>query len=109
MEILFENKAVREICEKASIANKKLGAISARKLRSRLDEIGAASSVTDLVAGAPHPLSKDRLGQFALSLAGGWRLVFSPGNDPTPRKPDASVAWGQVTIVVIEYIGDYHD
>ncbi len=109
MEILFENKAVREICEKAAVAKKKLGDVSARKLKSRLAEMKAASSVTELVAGNPHPLKGDRLGQYALSLAGGWRITFYPGNDPVPRKPDASIAWEQVTIVVIEFIGDYHD
>jgi proteic killer suppression protein len=62
-----------------------------------------------LVAGKPHPLKGDRLGQFAVSLDGGWRLVFVPANDPIPRHDDESVDWSQVTIVSIEQIVDYHD
>lgn len=86
-----------------------LGDICAKKLRTRLSELETASNVTELIAGSPHPLTGDRLGQFAVSLAGGFRLVFEPGNDPIPRFDDASVDWSKVTIVSIEYIGDYHD
>ena len=109
MEIQIKDKKLRELCEKQAVAVKKLGDICARKLRSRLADLTAASRVTELVAGNPHPLTGDRLGQFAVDLAGGWRLVFAPANDPVPRKDDASIDWSAVTIVCIEFIGDYHD
>jgi toxin HigB-1 len=109
MEVRFGDKKVRELCEKRATAERKLGSDCARKLRARLADLEAAGRVTDLVAGNPHPLKGDRAGQFALDLAGGWRLVFAPGNDPCPRNPDGSIAWSAVTIVCIEYIGDYHD
>lgn len=109
MEIRFKDKQLRELCEKKAVAAKKLGDIGARKLQTRLADIAAAARVTDLIAGNPHPLKGDRLGQFALDLAGGWRLVFAPANEPIPRRDDASIDWSAVTIVCIEYIGDYHD
>lgn len=109
MEIKFKDKLLRELCEKRAVAVKKLGDIGARKLQTRLADIAAASRVSDLMAGHPHPLKGDRLGQFALDLAGGWRLVFAPANEPIPRRDDASIDWFAVTIVCIEYIGDYHD
>lgn len=109
MKILFGNKKIRELCEQQRVAEKRLGALCARKLRVRLSDIEASSRVTDLVAGNPHPLKGDRYGQFALDLSGGWRLVFSPANDPCPTKDDGGINWAQVTIVSIEFIGDYHD
>lgn len=109
MKINFKDKKLREICEKQALAEKKLGAACARKLRSRLGDLDAAERVTDLVAGNPHPLKGDRQGQFALELAGGWRLVFSPDHLPCPIRLDGGIDWSQVTIVCIEYIGDYHD
>lgn len=109
MEINFKDKKIRDLCEKQAVAEKKLGAACARKLRARLSDMEAASRVTDLVAGNPHPLKGDRAGQFALDLAGGWRLVFAPDHDPCPTRPDGGIDWFQVTIVCIEYIGDYHD
>lgn len=108
LKINFKDKKVRELCEKKAVAQKKLGDTCARKLRTRLDDLDAATSVTDLVAGNPHPLIGDRAGQFAVSLAGGWRLVFSPDNDPCPCHQDGSINWSEVTIVCVEYIGDYH-
>lgn len=109
MEIRFKDKRLREICEKPPIATKKLGDVVARKLRTRLSDLEGASQVGDLVAGNPHPLTGNRAGQFALDLSGGWRLVFAPANDPIPRHGDMSIDWAAVTIVCIEFIGDYHD
>lgn len=109
MEVRYKDKKIRELCEKQAVAEKKLGAASARKLKVRLVALEAAARVTDLVAGNPHPLKGDRLGQFALDLAGGWRLVFAPAHDPCPTRSDGGIEWSQVTIVSIEYIGDYHD
>lgn len=109
MEVRYKDKKIRDLCEKQAVAEKKLGAASARKLKVRLVALEAAARVTDLVSGNPHPLKGDRLGEFALDLAGGWRLVFAPANDPCPTRPDGGIEWSQVTIVSIEYIGDYHD
>ncbi len=109
MKINFRDKKVREMCEKQAVAVKKLGDTCARKLRSRLDDLEAAAQVTDLVAGNPHQLKGDRASQYALDLAGGYRLVFEPDHDPVPRHEDGGINWSQVSIVCIEFIGDYHD
>lgn len=108
MEISFKDKKIRELCEIQVVSEKKLGSACAYKLRIRMSDLEAASRVTDLVAGNPHPLHGDRSGQFALDLAGGRRLVFIPNNDPRPVYPDGGIDWSQVTSVCIEYIGDYH-
>ena len=109
LKIEITDKKLRELCEKQAVAVKKLGEACAKKLRSRLSDIESASCVTDLVAGRPHALHGDRAGQIAVDLAGGYRLVFSAANDPVPRRIDQSVEWACVTIICIEYIGDYHE
>ena len=63
----------------------------------------------ELIVGNPHPLKGDRLGQFALNLKGGVRLVFEPENDPVPYNEDGSIDWRNVSAVCIVFIGDYHD
>jgi len=107
--LLFTDEKLRQLCNAERIAKKLLGAKSAQKLRSRLFDLDAAARVTDLVAGHPHPLKRDRLGQFAVDLDGGCRLVFEPANDPVPLRNDGSTDWSRVTSVRIVYIGDYHD
>lgn len=109
MEIQYRNKKIRDLCEKRAVAEKKLGTASARKLLLRMQELEAAARVTDLIAGNPHPLKGDWARHMAVSLAGGYRLVFGSANDPCPTKDNDSIDWNQVTIVSIEYIGDYHD
>lgn len=108
MEITFTSSKLQRLCEQQAIAQKKLGRDCVRKLRSRLADLEAATSVQDLVAGRPHPLKGDRLGQFSLDLQGGKRL-FEPADDPIPYKEDGSIDWAQVTDVHIVFIGDYHD
>lgn len=109
MKIGYKNKKLQELCQKSAVAHKKLGADCARKLMLRLQALEAAQRVTDLVAGNPHPLTGDRDEEFALDLAGGRRLTFISAHDPCPTKLDGGIDWAQVTIVTIEYIGDYHD
>jgi len=110
LRIGYKNKKLQDLCEKSAVAHKKLGTDCARKLILRMQALEAAERVTDLVAGNPHPLKGDREGEFALDLAGGWRLTFVPAHDPCPiTTQDGGIDWAQVTIVTIEYIGDYHD
>lgn len=109
MEIDFKDKKLRELCEQQRVAERKLGAACARKLRSRLADLQAANCVTDLVAGRPHPLGEDRAGQFAVDLEGGRRLVFEPDHNPVPLRDDGGIDWSRVIRVRIVYLGDYHD
>jgi toxin HigB-1 len=109
MEITFSDRKLQKLCEQPDIAQKKLGASGARKLRSRLADLLAAETVQELVAGRPHPLKGDRAGQFAVDLDGGNRLVFESANDPVPYKDDESIDWSKVSQVCIVFIGDYHD
>ena len=109
MDILFLNTALEALCHDDRIQKKKLGAIGAKKLRSRLADLDAVTRVSELVAGRPHPLTGDRRGEFALDLDGGRRLVFEPADSPPPTRNDDSIDWKRVTRVRITYIGDYHD
>jgi toxin HigB-1 len=109
MDIVFRDQRLRALCEQQSIATRTLGATCARRLQARLADLQAAMCVADLVAGHPHPLQGDRLGQFALDLAGGRRLVFEPDHDPVPERESGGIDWTQVTRIRVIYVGDYHD
>jgi toxin HigB-1 len=109
LEIEYRDRRLKQLCEVQASAERQLGPLSAKKLRIRLAALEAADRVTDLVAGNPHPLHGDRDGQFALDLAGGLRLVFSPAHDPCPCRRDGGIEWSQVTTVCIEFLGNYHE
>lgn len=109
MEISFCDRKLQKLCEQQDLAERKLGAKCAKKLKTQLAILGAASCVTELVIGHPHPLKGDRVGEFALYLEGGKRLVFKPSDDPIPLNEDGSIDWSKVTAICIVFIGDYHD
>ncbi|MEH2284973.1 MAG: hypothetical protein V7K90_27255 [Nostoc sp.] len=56
MEITFADGKLQNLCEQQDLAQRKLGANCAQKLRTQLAIFGAASCVTELVIGHPHPL-----------------------------------------------------
>ena len=109
MDITFRDRKLQKLCEQQAVAQKKLGKDCAQKLRSRLVDLQAVSSVQELLVGKPHPLKGDRQGQFALRLEGGTRIAFESANDPVPYKADGSIDWAKVSAVCIVFIGDYHD
>lgn len=108
MELSFDTPDLKKVCEDSRFAQRKLGADCARRLRARLADLLAAPRLADVRAGKPHPLDGDRNGQFALSLAGGSRLVLVPADDPVPRQTTGQIDWPNVTAARIVFIGDYH-
>ena len=109
MNISFSNSELRKLCEDSRYAKKKLGSASAKRLRTRLADLNAALRLGDLTAGRPHPLTGDRIGQFAVNLASGHRLVFKASDNPKPINADGSINWREVKSIEIVFIEDYHD
>ena len=109
MDIDFASSDLRSICENPRDATKKLGAASSKKLQGRLADLMAVARLGELPAGKPHPLKGNRLGEFAISLAGGHRLVLEACDNPIPTTPDDATDWPNVTMVRIVFIGDYHE
>lgn len=109
MDIDFSTTKLRALCEQQARMVVAFGFPCAKKLQTRLADFEAAAFVTELVAGRPHPLKGDRIGEFSVDLQGAVRLVFEANHDPVPRNTDKSIAWNQVNKVRIVFIGDYHD
>lgn len=109
MKITFGDCKLQKLCEEEKLAQRKLGANCAKKLKARIADLAGVNCVRELVAGRPHPLTGDRAGEFAVCLEGGTRLVFKPYDDPIPLTKDGSIDWSKVTAVCIIFIGDYHD
>lgn len=111
MDILFASKKLEQLCHDDKLATRTLGAPSARKLLARLDDLIAAANLSyaPKLPGRFHGLSGNRVGQFALDLHGGCRLVIEPTKEPLPRRPDGSLDLSKVTTIKVVYVGDYHE
>lgn len=81
------NDDLRGLCHDDRRGEKELGAVGAKKLRARLDDLAATTCLEEMrtLPGRIHPLKYDRAGELALDLDGGCRLVFRPC-EPVPRK-----------------------
>lgn len=109
MDIHFASPNEERLCTEMSFAKRKLGAAVAKVLAKRIDQLRAAPHLAAVVFGKPHPLHRNYAGCFGIWLDGAHRVVVRPSNDPLSRLADGSVDRQQVTIVCIEFIGDYHD
>ena len=111
MDIEFANRRLQEACNSAKNMTREWGPQMAKKLQQRLFELAAAVTLEDMrkMPGRCHELKVDRKGQLALDLVHPKRLVFSPGNNPTPTRPDGGLAWSKVTKIIILEVVDYHD
>jgi proteic killer suppression protein len=58
-----------------------------------------------------HELTEGRRGnesQLSVDLDHPYRLIFVPGHNPIPRRPDGGLDWGMVTEIKIIGIEDTH-
>jgi len=110
MKIGFQTRKLERICSEKARGIKELGPNCARKLRTRLFDIKAATCLEDLrnVPGRLHALSADRTGQFAMDLEHPKRLVLEPVDECDEAQKGKSLDWRQITAVTVVEIKDYH-
>ncbi|CAC9603688.1 hypothetical protein [uncultured Gammaproteobacteria bacterium] len=107
MEIYFDTKKLKELCDNSKKANKKLGVKNAKLLFKRLSQLKSVNKLGDFKFDRPHPLKGDRKTEFAITIYAGFRLTFKAKE---PKKtPDGDTLWKEVTKINIVYIGDYHE
>ena len=98
MQITYKNNKIKKICTEAKAAERIHGREMADKIHQRIDEIGAADTVEMMVQfhiGRCHPLTQNRIGQYAVDLVQPYRLVFEKKGD-------------EVQIANILEVVDYH-
>lgn len=110
MEISFANEKLRRVCESTRALQRAYGKPCAKKIMSRLTDLGAAATLEDCrrLPGRCHELTGSRSGQLALDLADGKRLVIEPVDTAPPLKEDGGLDWRGVDAVRVLNIVDYH-
>ena len=100
MDIAFDSRALRTLCERKEVANQKLGTAVATALRSRLADLQAAASPNALPI-ATEQLESSRGARMALPLSDGYRLVLTSNHVKDPVAADGTLHWSRVTRVKI--------
>ena len=112
MRIAYKTKKLEKQAESLKSLTKALGPVCAKKFAQRVSEFAAAECLEDLrnLPGPRiHELTGNRKGEFSADLKHPLRLIFTPTNDPEPRKEDGGWDWSGITIIEILEIADTHD
>lgn len=111
MEISFLSAKDKAFIEDRKKVQASYGALTAKKLYARLDDVQAASCLEDLrlLPGKWEELKKDRKGQFSAQLDGGYRLIVIPAKQPPPVKADGGLDWKAIDGLIYIEVVDYHD
>jgi hypothetical protein len=105
LEISFADKSLRQLCENGAIAKRKLGNVAAEKLKHRLADLRAVSSVKDLVAGKPREVE----GTIIVDLCNDHRIILCANHNSNPLLHTGSIDWSKVNRVKILRIEVNHE
>ncbi len=109
MELAFAKKSLRQLSESETKAMRELGAKVAEKLKRRLADLRAATSVKDLIVGRPHEVENSNGHEISVDLCEGARIVFCANHDDIPKLESGRPDWSRVTRVKILRIENIHD
>lgn len=94
MEIAFETRALRTLCEDSMEAENAYGRALANELRRSLAELRAADTMFDMPATFDMPTGKQS--EFAVPLGATHNLMLRCGNRRPPRLPSGEIDWDSV-------------
>jgi hypothetical protein len=94
LDLAFETKSLRALCESEAKARRMLGGSVAEYLKRRLADLHAATSVLDLVASPPLQVGDP--GLLAIELGDGYRVVFAANHAVLPTLASGAVDWAAV-------------
>ena len=109
LELAFETKSLRRLCESEARAKRDLGSNVADKLKNRLADMRAIACAKDLVVGHPRELDGPRVGQMAVDLSQGYRITFCANHPTVPRLGTGDVDWSRVRRIKVLAIEKNHE
>jgi 3-oxoacyl-ACP reductase-like protein len=92
LELAFETKALRDICESEKKAKHELGAAVAAQLKRRLADLQAVESIDELPVAKPTKNSNN----CVIDLSAGHRLIATVGHADIPTLSSGKVDWSNV-------------
>ena len=102
MEIQYRDSKIEKVCLSMKEAKKKHGDL-AEKIHLRIKQLLAVDNLEEAISVRSmrlHPLKGDRDGEYAVSLNGNYRMIF------TAVEKNGKLS--EIKIITIEEIVDYH-
>ncbi len=102
MDIAFETRQLRSICEDEIVAIQEIGEETAKMLKHRLADIFVADSYTDILVGNPRIIDDNYLSQFlAIDLNADFTLILCANHKKNPITKQGNIDWRMVNRVKI--------
>jgi hypothetical protein len=92
LELAFETKALRDICESEAIAKKMLGAKVADALWRRLSDFRSIDTFDEL----PFVKPKKNSNNVTFDLPDDWQLTVTGGHGDNPKLASGKIDWSKV-------------
>ncbi len=110
MEITFSSEKLKRQCESTGERKKSFGAPAAKTLKTRLDDLDAATCMDDMrhLPGRWEELTGDRKGHFSCRLDKALRLILRPMRQPPPTRPEGGMDWAAIDKVTVTEVVNYH-
>lgn len=109
MELAFESRALRTICESETDAKRELGPTVAEVLKHRLADLRAATSIKDLVAGKPHLSDEGTDQNLIIDLVSGYSIVVGANHSRNPLTETGRLNWAMISRVKLLRIESNND
>lgn len=109
LEISFQSRELRDICQTQAIAEDALGSKVAGVLRGRIFDLLAVDSYLDLPLGNPKLIYIDGQQYLILELCSGYFFQFIPGYRNAPIGTNGEIDWNRVFRVKLMKIGRKND
>ena len=101
MELAFDSKEVRRLCEDKSYAEAMLGPIVAESLRDRLADLLAVDHIFDLPIGKPTAVQNSVSSGYQITLADQHYLLVGCNPVRPPKAADGSIDWNRVRKLLV--------
>lgn len=101
MEIAFDSKTLRDVCENEGQAGGRYDATVAKKLKSRLADLRAAETVFEIPSGSPTPIGE--IG-YTVNLCDGYKIFFQANHVKNPELANGGLNWSKIKRIRIEKI-----
>lgn len=105
MELAFDSKLLRTICESEANAKRELGPMAAEGLKHRLADLCAATTIKDLVAGRPRLLDDVGRQCMVIDLCDGYQMVLCANHPNNPVTESGNLDWPRINRIKILWIG----
>ena len=109
MDLAFESKHLRLICEDETTANEKFGGGIAEILKHRLADLRAATCINDLVVGNTRFLDVAYADCLVIDLCPGHQVVLRANHPENPLTDTGQLDWEKVRRLKVIHIGSEYE